>query len=292
MPHWSVEQIPAQKGKLAIVTGANSGIGYDTALLLARAGASVVVAARDEQRGIDALKRLQQTVPDGSFRLEALDLADLSSVRAFASRIMSRSDKVDILINNAGIMALPKRELSQDGFEMQFATNHLGHFALTGLLMRSLKQSASPRVVTVSSGAAMIGKVELDNLQGERAYEPFRAYSQTKLANLMFAVELGKRAPWLVSVASHPGATMSNLQKYKFHLLTKLIGQSSSQGALTTVRAATDDTTSGAFFAPKDLFHMRGEPVLIGLPKSALNSALSTALWQRSEELTFIEYEF
>ena len=290
MPEWSPQQMPSLAGKFAIVTGANSGIGFDTALQLGRAGASVVVACRDERRGMDAVKQLQQAAPTGSFRLEALDLADLSSVRAFATRVLSTGNALDILVNNAGIMALPERELSEDGFEMQFGTNHLGHFALTGLLLPALKRSAKARVVSVSSGAAFIGKVELDNLQGEKSYEPFRAYSQTKLANVLFALELGRRATWLVSVAAHPGATKSNLQKHKFKLLTKLIGQPSSQGALPSLRAATDAATSGMFFAPQHLFNMRGAPVLIGLPKAALDANLASALWNRSEELTGVEY--
>lgn len=283
---WNAENIGNQSGKNAIVTGANSGVGYYTALELGRAGANVIIASRDEERGKKALTQLQQEAPGSSFRLELLDLSDLISVRLFAEKFLATNEQLDILVNNAGIMALPQRELTADGFEKQFGTNHLGHFALTGLLLPALQRSSSPRVVSVSSKAADFGKIELDNLQSERLYKPMRTYGQSKLANLAFMLELGRRFPWLTSVASHPGATSSNLQKHAFSKFIKLIGQPLSQAALPSLRAAVDETHSGTFYGPKNRFQMQGTPVEVKLPCSTKNNELNRALWDESERLT------
>lgn len=283
---WKAGKIGNQSGKNVVVTGANSGIGYYTALELGRAGANIIVACRDSGRGDAALKQLQNEAPGASFRLELLDLSDLLSVRLFAKRYLATDEQLDILVNNAGIMALPQRELTVDGFERQFGINHLGHFALTGLLLPALRRSKTPRVVVVSSLAAAISKIELDNLQSERFYKPMRAYGQSKVANLAFMVELGRRVPWLTSVASHPGWTVTNLQKHKFERITKLIGQQGDRGALPSLRAAVDETRTGTFFGPKSWFHLRGNPVEVRLPCSAKNDALNRALWEESVRLT------
>src|SRR5215831_6338846 len=237
---WSVKDIGDQRGKTAIVTGANSGIGFHAALELGRAGADVIVACRDPRRGAEALERLRAGAPGASFRLEALDLANLGSVRAFAERFLASGGALDILVNNAGVMALPRRELTDDGFERQFGTNHLGHFALTGLLLPALRKSQAPRVVNLSSSVAVIGKVALDDLQSERRYSPMGTYGATKLSNLYFTLELGRRAPWLTVVAAHPGASQTNLQAHAFQRSVKIFGQPASQGALPTLRAAVD----------------------------------------------------
>jgi len=287
---WTIEKIGKQNGKNAVVTGANSGIGFHTALELGRAGANVIIASRDEVRGNTALKQLRQEAPAASFRLELLDLSDLMSVRLFAEKYMALGEPLDILVNNAGIMALPERELTIDGFEKQFGTNHLGHFALTGLLLPALQRSNAPRVVSVSSLAATWGKIELDNLQSERLYKPMGTYSQSKLANLAFMLELGRRFPWLIAVAAHPGGTVTNLQKHKFERLTKIIGQEASQGALPSLRAAVDETRSGTYYAPKSWFHMRGTPIEVKLPNIARNNELNNALWEESERLTGIRF--
>ncbi|MEO6953137.1 MAG: oxidoreductase [Polyangia bacterium] len=292
--NWSTSNIPPQAGKTAIVTGANSGIGYETALALGRAGASVTVACRDEQRGRDAVARLEAATPGASFVFEQLDLADLASVRAMAKRWIDGGKPLDLLVNNAGVMALPKRELTVDGFERQMGTNHLGHFALTGLLLPALKKSASPRVVSLSSAMAYIGKMDLTNLQSERRYSGYMTYSATKLANLLFMEELGRREPWLVSVAAHPGGTRTNLQQHAgfFTALSmKLVGQDPPDGALPTLYAATDAIATGEFIGPRKLFHMNGPPVEVKLPKRAMDQAAARALWERSEELTGVRYE-
>ncbi|WP_306533654.1 oxidoreductase [Geobacter sp.] len=288
---WTTENIGDQTGKNAIVTGANSGVGYHTALELGRAGANVVIASRDEARGNTALKQLRQEAPGAKFRLEFLDLSDLMSVRLFAEKYLATNEPLDILVNNAGIMALPERELTVEGFEKQFGTNHLGHFALTGLLLPALQRSKTPRVVSVSSAAATWGKIELDNLQSERLYKPMRTYGQSKLANLAFMLELGRRFPWLTSVASHPGATVSNLQKHKFECITKIIGQHGSQGALPSLRASVEETRSGTYYGPKSWFQMRGTPVEVKLPCSSRKSEVHSKLWEKSEQLTGVCFQ-
>jgi NAD(P)-dependent dehydrogenase (short-subunit alcohol dehydrogenase family) len=291
---WDATRVGDLHGKTAIVTGANSGIGYHTALELGRAGAAVVVACRDPQRGQEALDRLRAAVPAADFRLEALDLASLASVRAFATRFLERGVALDLLVNNAGIMANPTRDLTADGFEAQFGTNHLGHFALTGLLLPALRKSAAARVVTISSGAAYFGRIKLDDLQSERRYIPFVTYAQSKLANLLFMLELGRRAPWLTSVAAHPGATYTNLQKHGgagMRLSMKLIAQTADRGALPSLYAAAGEVQSGEFYGPRHLFNMQGPPVEVRLPKRARDTAMAAALWQRSEQLTGVRFD-
>jgi len=288
---WSAERIGNQRGKNVVVTGANSGIGYHTALELGRAGANVVIASRDTGRGAAALKQLQVAAPDAAFRLEMLDLSDLQSVRLFAERYLASGEPLDILANNAGIMALPQRELTVDGFERQLGTNHLGHFALTGHLLPALQRSKAPRVVVVSSLAAAMAKIELANLQSERLYKPMRAYGQSKLANLAFMLELGRRVPWLTSVAAHPGGTVTNLQKYAYAGFMKLFGQHASQGALPTLRAAVEDTQTGAYYGPKCWFQLRGAPVKVRLPCSTRHNELNSTLWEESVRLTGVCYQ-
>src|SRR5271167_2998976 len=215
MARWTTDDIPPLAGRIAVVTGANSGLGFETALALARAGARVVLACRDEAKGGDALDRIRQAVPAADVRLDRLDLADLASVREFAADFSAGHGGLDLLLNNAGVMAIPRRETA-DGFEMQFGTNHLGHFALTGLLLDRLLARPGARVVTVSSTAAMIGRIRFDDLQGSRRYGKWTAYGQAKLANQLFALELDRRATDcgvdLVSVAAHPGYAATNLQ--------------------------------------------------------------------------------
>jgi NAD(P)-dependent dehydrogenase (short-subunit alcohol dehydrogenase family) len=292
MSNWSTKDIPSQAGKTAIVTGANSGIGYYTALELGRAGASVVVACRNRARGFEAVQKMLSEAPGASFVLELLDLADLSSVRAFSDKFLGNKNPLDILVNNAGIMAVPSRETTVDGFELQFGTNHLGHFALTGLLLPALHQSKAPRVVSVSSGVAFWGELNIDDLQSEKKYEPMTAYAQSKLANLLFMLELGRQHPWLNSVAAHPGSTQTNLQKYKFKRLVKIFGQPASVGALPLLRAAVDETEPGTFFAPNGPFQMWGAPIEVSLPKQSLDRTLAYKLWRLSEDLTSIKYAY
>ncbi len=292
MGGWSVKDIGSQQGKVAIVTGANSGIGYFTALALGRAGADVTLACRDPARGPQALAKLRAEAPEATFRLEPLDLANLASVRGFANAFVASGRQLDLLVNNAGVMALPSRELTADGFERQFGTNHLGPFALTGLLLPALRQSKAPRVVVVSSAVADFARIELDNLQSEKRYAPMRTYGQTKLSNLLFMLGLNARAPWLKAVAAHPGGSETELQRHGLlnKLAMKVIGQSASEGALPSLRAATEDVPAGTYFGPRGLMHLRGAPVVVKPPKRALDAGVATQLWEASERLTAVTY--
>ncbi len=299
--NWTARDIPRQDGKRAIVTGANSGIGFHTALELARAGTDVVLAVRDRGRGAEALAKIAEQVPGAKVGVEELDLASLASVRAFAARERDPANgarPLDLLINNAGVMAVPTRELTADGFESQMATNHLGHFALTGLLLPLLRAARTARVITVSSAVATVGRVDLANLQSEVRYAPMRAYAQTKLANLLFMRELDRRgsrggAGQLTSVAAHPGSTVTHLQRYAFARITRLIGQPADRGALPTLYAAVgDDVRGGMYFGPRDRFGTVGPPSVASLPGRALDATLASELWARSEELTGVKYAF
>jgi len=286
---WGAKDVPDLHGITALVTGANSGIGFFTALELARAGAHVVAACRDPSRGAEALARWSEAAPGASFRLEPLDLADLGSIRALAARVGDRSEKLDLLVNNAGVMAVPRRELTADGFERQFGVNHLGHFALTTLLAPSLRRSRAPRVVTVSSGLAAFGRVDLANLQSERQYSPWSSYTASKLANLLFMLELGRRAAWLTSVAAHPGVSPSNLQRHMRGAglwVVTTIGQRAEHGALPSLYAATSQVRTGELYGPARFFHTRGSPARVRLPKRALDAERARELWEASERLT------
>lgn len=303
MGGWTARDIPGLRGRRAIVTGANSGIGYHTALQLARHGASVVLACRSAGRGRAAYDRMKAAAPDADLVLGSLDLADLSSVRTFADR--HGGAPLDLLVNNAGVMALPRRSTA-DGFETQFGTNHLGHFALTGLLLDALRSAASAggpvRVVTLTSGFAWTGRLRFDDLQGERRYRKWSAYSQAKLANLVFAKELDRRVPELTSVAAHPGYAATNLQQTgpkmqgssfterAIGLSNALMAQSAAAGALPSLYAATSpDVEGGACYGPR-LLQYRGTPVKVAAPPQADRPGLGKRLWDVSETLTGIAY--
>ena len=294
---WTVADMPAQDGRIAVVTGATSGLGYHTARALAGAGAEVVLAVRDTERG----ERVREEV--GAAAVVRLDLADQASVRAAAEELLARRPRIDLLVNNAGVMALPKRTTS-DGFELQMATNHFGPFALTGLLLEAL---GSARVVTVSSGAHRGGRIDFDDLNSERSYHRWRVYSQTKLANLLFMFELGRRAAAagleLVSVAAHPGLARTNLQaagpqmegsRMRELIIvggTRLLGQSDADGALPSLYAATmPDLPSGTYVGPDGIFEGRGKPKLVSASKAAHDEAAARRLWEVSEELTGVRY--
>ncbi len=300
MAKWTSANIPPQQGKLAVVTGANSGIGWHTALELARAGSEVILAARTKAKGHDAVLRIQQALPSAKVRFEVLDLASLRSVRAFAEKV-NREPKLDLLVNNAGVMAVPQRRLTEDGFELQFGTNFLGVFALTGLLMPSLLRSSAPRITTVSSGAANMGlrRINFDDLQWERSYGPWKAYCQSKLADSMMALELGRRYRGVLSTAAHPGYARTNLQtsgserqqSLPERMMQRLMSHDAAQGALPTLRAATAmDAAQGSYYGPDCLFQLKGDPVLVPVPKPALDRVAARQLWEVSEQLTGVQW--
>ena len=303
MKDWTADEMPPCAGKLAIVTGANSGIGYHTALELARKGASVVLACRNPQKAEDALTRLKTAVPGAKAELAALDLSDLKSVRAFGASFAARGGALDLLINNAGIMAPLSRKTSPDGFELQMATNHFGHFLLTSLLLPSLRRAPAPRVVTVASIAHRRGKMNFDDMQSERSYSPFASYAQTKLANLLFAFEfqrrLDKAGIKLLSVAAHPGVAMTSLIVNGLGggaqtLVTRVINffsplymHSEEQGALPTLYAATmPDVVPGGYYGPDGFREMTGFPVKVDCKPQAKDAVAAGRLWEISENLT------
>jgi NAD(P)-dependent dehydrogenase (short-subunit alcohol dehydrogenase family) len=298
MARWTADDIPDLSGKVAVVTGANSGLGFETALELARHGAEVVLACRDERRGNDALERCRAACPDGRDRvqLSRLDLADLSSVRDFAKRHAGEHDGLDILVNNAGVMALDQRRTTADGFEMQFGTNHLGHFALTGLLLPSLLARPGARVVSVSSGAHRFGKIDFDDLQAEQRYRKWRVYGQSKLANVLFAFELDRRAQAagasLVSAVAHPGYAATNLQTdTRFAWSNRFFAQSAAMGALPQLHAATAPGVAGGdFYGPDRLFEQRGHPRKVKAQGAAFDTEVARRLWEVSEQLTGVQY--
>jgi len=308
---WTSSDIPDQSGRVAVVTGANSGLGLATSRELARAGARVVMACRDPGRGAAALAEVRAAVPDASAELARLDLASLDSVRALAERLRSEHPSIDLLINNAGVMATPRR-LTADGFELQFGTNHLGHFALTALLLPALLGGESSRVVTVSSVAHRSGRINFDDLTGERRYFRWAAYGQSKLANLLFAYELERRAEAagaaFASMAAHPGYSATNLQsagpgvgggifaalnKGAMAVANRLIAQSGDDGALTSLYAATfPGLPGGSFIGPDGPFEARGAPRIVDSSSASKDPAAARRLWSVSEELTGVSFDF
>ena len=306
MAPWTAADIPPLEGRAIIVTGANSGLGFQTALALARAGARVVLACRDRAKGAGALQRLRAEVPGADVEVAPLDLADLASVRTFAANFSAGHDRLDVLVNNAGVMAIPRRETA-DGFEMQFGTNHLGHFALTGLLLDRLLATPGARVVTVTSMAARGGRIRFDDLQGRRHYGRWSAYGQAKLANQLFTLELDRRvaggAADLASVAAHPGYAATNLQmvgpqmsgsglmERMSQLGNTVFAQSAADGALPSLYAATaPEVRGGQFFGPDRLFGMRGSPKPVAFLEAARDPGTARRLWEVSEELTGVRY--
>jgi NAD(P)-dependent dehydrogenase (short-subunit alcohol dehydrogenase family) len=296
---WNAAEIPDQHGRTVVVTGANSGLGLVTSRELARAGASVVMGCRNVDKGESAASEIRVEVPEAEVQVKQLDLADLSSVEVFAAGL----DHLDLLINNAGVMAPPRR-LTPDGFESQFGTNHLGHFALTGRLLSRLLASSEPRVVTVSSQAHRTGKINFSDLQSERHYMRWLAYGQSKLANLMFCFELQRRATAagtaLRSMAAHPGYSRTNLQfaappklDQAIMRVTNLIGQSAEMGALPSLYAATvPDLPGGSYVGPDGFMEQRGYPHVVTASGRAYDEDAWRRLWEVSEELTGVRYEF
>jgi len=296
---WSEADIPDQSGRIALVTGANSGLGLETARALAQRGATVLLACRQRSRGEEARRQLLPLARAGLEVID-LDLADLASVAAAASQVQREFGRLDLLINNAGVMA-PPRCLSRDGYELQFAVNHLGHFALTAALLPLLEQQSGARIVTVSSGAHYFGRIAFDDLQGERRYDPWTAYSQSKLANVMMALELQERLAAAGStnlpIAAHPGLARTNLQPSSvaakgskleglaYRLMDPLF-QSAAMGALPQLHGAVAaEARGGALYGPGGLANLRGWPVACPIAAAARDGNQRRRLWQVSEEL-------
>ncbi len=295
--NWTSGDVPGQQGRLAVVTGANTGLGFETAQVLAGRGASVVLAVRDTEKGKRAAARITGTVPGANVMVQPLDLTSLDSIRAAASELRARHPRIDLLVNNAGVMFTP-RQTTRDGFELQFGTNHLGHFALTGLLLEQMLPVPGSRVVTVSSLAHRIrARIDFDDLQGERSYSRVAAYSQSKLANLMFTYELQRRlsgAGTTVAVAAHPGLAATELARYTpaaSAALARLISQKPAMGALPVLRAATDPgVLGGQYYGPRRLLGTRGYPELARSSGQSRDTAIQRRLWTASEELTGVTF--
>lgn len=307
---WNVERMPSLRRKLAIVTGATSGIGAETALGLAKAGARVILASRNAAKGAEVLEWIRSNHPMANVGFEILDLSSLASVQDFAERISWAESRIDLLVNNAGVMAIPDRMVTEDGFEMQLGANYLGHFALTLRLLPRLLAAPAARVVTVSSLAHCSGRIHLDDLQLERGYRPWAAYCQSKLATLIFALELERRARsagWeLTSNAAHPGYARTGLQstgprmgrgrpgalERAIRMLEPLLSQSAAEGALPTLLAATaPEAEGGAMYGPSGFYEMKGPPGRAEISDHATDPEVGARLWEMSERLTGVAAE-
>jgi NAD(P)-dependent dehydrogenase (short-subunit alcohol dehydrogenase family) len=297
---WTATDVPDQAGRVAIVTGANSGLGYDTAAVLAAKGAHVVLAVRNLDKGNEAVDRIKRASPNAVVELQELDLTSLDSVRKAADALRASNPRVDLLINNAGVMYVPTRETTKDGFEMQFGTNHLGPFALTGLLLENILPVEGSRVVTVSSfGHRIIAKIHFDDPQLERKYNRVEAYGQSKLANLLFTYDLQRRlkakeAP-TVALAAHPGFSDTELMRHLPGFVPEFVWRAFTQpadmGALPTLRAATDPAAQGGqYYGPDGLGELQGHPKVVKSSAQSHNEDIQRRLWNLSEELTGVTY--
>jgi NAD(P)-dependent dehydrogenase (short-subunit alcohol dehydrogenase family) len=301
--HWTTSNMPSQRGATAVVTG-TGGLGFETALALARASADVVVAGRNPAKGSDAVSRILQIVPNARVSFEPVDLGDLASVARFGRRLSDSRGSLDILINNAGVMTPPHRQTTSDGFELQFGTNYLGHFALTAHLLPLLRRGNDPRVVSVSSVAARSGRIDFADLQAERSYKPMPVYAQSKLACLMFAFELQRRsdaAGWgITSIAAHPGVSRTDLlhnapgrfsPQGLVRSLLPFLFQPAAQGALPILFSATAiEACKGEYYGPHRLSETRGYPSKAKPPEAALAPEMACRLWDVSEDLTGLRF--
>lgn len=300
---WTEKDVPDQSGRLAIVTGSNTGLGYDTARVLAARGAKVVMAVRDTAKGESAAARIRRLTPGADVTVHKLDLGSLTAVKQSAAEMAAAYPRIDLLINNAGVMYPPK-STTADGFELQFGTNHLGHFALTGILLPNLLEVEGSRVVVVASIAHNIrAKIDFEDLQWERRkYERVAAYGQSKLANLLFAYDLQRRLAAAkaktIAVAAHPGVAATELTRHLpganlpgVNWLSGRLLNSAEMGALPTLRAATDPGVSGGqYYGPDGFRELRGYPVLVDSTKQSKDVAIQERLWRVSEELTGVTY--
>jgi len=299
--HWTEADIPDQTGRVVLITGANSGIGFEAARALAQHGATVVLGCRTRSKADAAVADIEATEPSGSVEVLELDLSDLDSVAAAAAEFTGGHDRLDILVNNAGLMATPEQRTAQ-GFEMQFGVNHLGHFALTGHLLETLTATGDSRVVSISSQGHRPGKIKFDDINSEQSYSPWPAYFQSKLANLLFTRELQRRLAEanadVIAVAAHPGVSRTNLghepsgwmssaMNAARPVFDRFFSQSAQMGALPTLRASVEpDVAGGDYFGPDGIGEQRGHPIKRGTSKRAQSDADALRLWEISEELT------
>jgi len=295
---WTSDDVPGQQARLAVVTGANTGLGLETARVLAARGAQVVLAVRDIEKGKRAAARMVGTAPGANVMVQPLDLTSLDSIRAAAGELRAQHPRIDLLINNAGVM-FPPKQTTRDGFELQFGTNHLGHFALTGLLLEQMLPVPGSRVVTVSSLAHRIrAGINFDDLQSERSYSRVAAYSQSKLANLLFTYELQGRLSGVgttIAVAAHPGLAATELTRttppITASFYARVMSQNAAMGALPVLRAATDPyVLGGQYYGPGGFFGTRGYPKLARSSRQSHDAAIQRRLWTVSEELTGVTF--
>jgi NAD(P)-dependent dehydrogenase (short-subunit alcohol dehydrogenase family) len=308
MAKWTEADVGNQSGRTVLVTGGNSGIGWDTARVLATKGATVLLGCRDPERGADAIRCIRDSQPDAQVHLLHMDLADLDSVREAAACVRREHASLDLLINNAGLMATPLHRTAQ-GFEMQFGVNHLGHFALTGLLLPQLLRTPGSRVVTVSSNGHRPGRIRFDDLHWQTTYSPWPAYFQSKLANLLFTYELQRKlsaaGSTTAALAAHPGGSKTNLGHENpgglFNtllvksrpLIERFLLQSSAMGALPTLRAAVDpDAHGGEYYGPDGIGEQMGYPIRVNSSRRSQDPETARRLWQVSEDLTGVKYDF
>ncbi|MBX3010189.1 MAG: SDR family oxidoreductase [Caldilineaceae bacterium] len=303
MTRWTTADMPKQDGRSVVITG-TGGLGFQDALALARAGADVIVAGRNPAKGEAALQEIRAAVPNARVQFEEVDLARLASVTALAERLQTKHEKLDLLINNAAVMTPPNRQTTANGFELQLGTNYLGHFALTAQLLPLLQKGNAPRVINLSSVAARDGVIDFANLQAERAYQPRPIYAQSKLASLIFALELQRRSTangWgITSIAAHPGISRTDLLhnapgRWSMSGLARtwlwFLFQPAAQGALPTLYAATSPQAKpGAYYGPDRLSETRGYPTLAKVPSQALDTAVAARLWEVSEQLTGVRF--
>jgi NAD(P)-dependent dehydrogenase (short-subunit alcohol dehydrogenase family) len=300
--NWTAANVPTQDGRVAVITGSNSGIGYEAAAVLAARGARVVLAVRNLDKGAAARDKIVADAPGADVTLQQLDLTSLDSVRAAADALRSTHPRIDLLINNAGVMWTPK-DTTKDGFELQFGTNHLGHFALTGLLLDTLLPVPGSRVVTISSlGHRLLADIHFEDLQWEHRYSRIAAYGQAKLANLLFTYELQRRLEHAqkdtIAVAAHPGGSYTELARNiptilhpAYRIVGPMIFQSAAMGALPTLRAATDpDVRGGQYYGPDGIGEQRGNPKLVHSSSRSHDRELQQRLWTVSEELTGVSF--
>ena len=297
---WTTADVPDQSGRVAIVTGANSGLGYDTAAVLAEKGAQVVLAVRNLDKGNEAADRIKKASPNAVVSTQELDLTSLDSVRKAADELRAAHPRIDLLINNAGVMYVPTRETTKDGFEMQFGTNHLGHFALTGQLLDNILPVEGSRVVTISSvGHRFMARIHFEDPHLERKYNRVEAYGQSKLANLLFTYELQRRLKAkgtpTVALAAHPGFSDTELMRYLPgfipDFLWRMATQPAEKGALPTLRAATDPGAQGGqYYGPDGIGEVKGNPKVVASSAQSHNEDIQRRLWTMSEELTGVTY--